>query len=225
LAHVRMPDGGLFHAYTNGESRIIGFLEDYSAVIGGLISLYQSTFNERWITQAKALMEYSFDHFFDHQSGLFFFTSDEQTDLPKRNIELTDSVIPSSNSSIAHDLLYLSHYFENDDWEKISNQMVLQQKESLSRNLNSSSHWGSLYLMHTHPFFEITINGPEVAAFTIKMKEDFLPNTIYEGSETVSDLPILKNRFKEGKTLVYVCKDKVCAVPVESPKMAIELVS
>jgi len=225
LAHVRMPDGGLFHAYTNGQSSIIGFLEDYSAVIGGLISLYQSTFNERWLNQAKELMAYSLDHFFDQQSGFFFFTSDVQTDLRKRNIELTDGVIPSSNSSIAHDLLFLSHYFENDTWEKISKQMVLNQKESLSRNLNSSSHWGSLYLMHTHPFLEITINGPEAAAFIRKMKIDFIPNTIYAGSKTVSNLPILKNRFKEGKTLVYVCKDKVCAAPVESPKMAIELVS
>ena len=153
LTHVRMPDGGLFHTFTNGQPRIIGFLEDYSMLIGGLISLYQSTFNENWLYQAKELMEYSLDHFFDHRSGFFFFTSIEQTDLSKRDIVLTDGVIPSSNSAIAHDLLYLSHYFENGAWEKISNRMILMQKKSLTQNSSSYSHWGSLYLTHTHPFF------------------------------------------------------------------------
>ena len=225
LAHVRMPDGRLFHTFTNGQPRIIGFLEDYSMLIGGLISLYQSTFEEKWLYQAKELMEYSLDHFFDHQSGFFFFTSDEQTDLTKRDVELTDSVIPSSNSVIAYDLLYLSHYFENDVWKKISNRMILRQKESLSQNSSSYSHWASLYLTHTHPFFEVAINGPKTAAFTRKMKVDFLPNTLYAGSERDSTLPILMNRFKEGKTLVYVCRDKVCAAPVDSPEKAIELIS
>ena len=225
LTHVRMPDGGLFHTFTNGQPRIVGFLEDYSMLIRGLISLYQSTFNEKWLYQAKELMEYVINHFFDHQSGFFFFTSDEQTDLTKRDIELTDGVIPSSNSIIAYNLLLLSHYFENDTWEKISNQMILRQKESLSQNPGSFSHWASLYLTHTHPFFEVAINGPEAAAFTRKMKLDFLPNTLFAGSERSSELPILKNRFEEGNTLVYICRDKVCAAPVESPEKAIELIS
>ena len=194
-------------------------------LIGGLISLYQSTFNEKWLFQAKELMEYSINHFFDQQSGFFFFTSDEQTDLPKRDIELTDGVIPSSNSIIAHDLLYLSRYFENDAWEKISNRMILNQKESLSQNLGSTSYWGTLYLMHTHPFFEVAINGPEAAAFNMKMKTDFISNTLYAGSERGSELPILKNRYKEDETLIYICKNKVCAAPVESPEKAIELIS
>jgi uncharacterized protein YyaL (SSP411 family) len=225
LAHVRMPDGGLFHTFTNGQPRIIGFLEDYSMLIGGLISLYQSTFEEKWLYQAKELMEYSLDHFFDHQSGFFFFTSDEQTDLTKRDVELTDSVIPSSNSVIAYDLLYLSHYFENDVWKKISNRMILRQKESLSQNSSSYSHWASLYLTHTHPLFEVAINGPKTAAFTRKMKADFLPNTLYAGSERDSTLPILKNRHKESETLIYICKDKVCSAPIGSPEKAIELIS
>ena len=225
LAHMRMPDGGLFHTYTNGQSRINGFLEDYSMFIGGLISLYQSNFNEKWLYQAKELMEYSLDHFFDTHSGFFFFTSDEQTDLTKRDIELIDGVIPSSNSIIAYDLLYLSHYFENDTWKEISSRMILNLKESLSQKPNRYSHWASLYLTHTHPFLEVAINGPKTAAFTKKIKTDYHPNTLYAGSEGGSDLPILRNRFKEGKTLVYLCKDKVCAAPVESPEKAIGLIS
>ena len=109
--------------------------------------------------------------------------------------------------------------------KNLKKKMILRQKESLSQNPSSFSHWASLYLTHTHPFFEVAINGPEAAAFTRKMKEDFFPNTLFAGSKRSSELPILKNRFIKGNTLVYVCRDKVCAAPVESPEKAIKLIS
>ena len=103
--------------------------------------------------------------------------------------------------------------------------MVLKLKESLSQNPGSYSHWASFYLMHAHPFFEVAINGPDAATFARKMKTGFFPNTLYAGSERSSELPIFKNRYKENETLIYVCKDTVCAAPVESPEKAIELIS
>ena len=225
LKNMRMPDGGLFHTFTRGKAKIIGFLEDYSMLIAGLISLYQSTFNEKWLHEAKELMEYSINHFFDDQTGFLFFTSDEQTDLIKRVFELTDGVIPSSNSIIAHDLLTLSRYFENDSWEKISNRMILNLKKPLSQNSGGYSHWSSLYLTRTHPFIEIAVNGQNTAAFTKILKTYLFPNALYAGSSKASPLPILRNRFKENETLIYICKDKVCAAPVDSPEKAIEMIS
>ena len=111
---------------------------------------------------------------------------------------------------------------------KINNRAIIigiKIRKSLSQNAGSYSNWASLYLTHAHPFFEIAINGPKAAAFSKKMKADFLANMLYTGSERSSELPILKNRFKEGKTLVYVCRDKVCAAPLESPSKAIGLIS
>ena len=225
LAHVRMDDGGLFHSYTNGEARITGFLEDYSSMVGGLISLYQATFDEKWITQARDLMEYSIDHFLDDQSDLFFFTSDQQTDVLKRDIELDDGVIPASNSAMAHDLFTLARYFENSDWEDLSNKMILKMKDALSQNITSYSNWASLYLSHAYPFFEVAINGPQAITLAVEMRTDLQPNVLYAGSTGKSDLPILVDRYKENKTLMYVCRDKVCAAPVENATQALKLIS
>ena len=50
---LKKPDGGLFHNYKNGKSTINGFLEDYAFVIEAFISLYQATFNEKWLNEAK----------------------------------------------------------------------------------------------------------------------------------------------------------------------------
>jgi uncharacterized protein len=218
LTNTRMEDGGLFHSFTDGKARIPGFLEDYSSMIRGSIALYQSTFDEKWILTARELMEYTLDHFFDAKSGLFFFTSDDQEDISKREIELDDGVIPSSNSTCAHNLFVLGRYFEKAEWESISKKMLLRIKEALSQNLTSYSNWASLFLAHSYPFYDVAISGPEVISFSNKMRKNLRSNVLYAGSAKTSETPIMKNRFKKDLTLIYVCKDKVCAGPVESPE-------
>ena len=222
IANVRMDDGGLFHSYTNGEARITGFLEDYSSMIGGLIALYQSTFDEKRLFQAKDLMEYCIDHFLDDQSDLFFFTSDQQTDVLKRDIELDDGVTPSSNSATAHDLFLLARFFENSDWENLSNKMILKMKDALSQNITSYSNWASLYLSHAHPFFDVAINGPQAVSLAVEMRTDLQPNVLYTGGSGKSELPILLDRYKEHKTLIYVCRDKVCFAPLATSNEALK---
>jgi hypothetical protein len=68
-------DGGLNHNYKNGKSNINGYLEDYATLIDAFISLYEVTLDENWLNTAKQLADYSFDHFYDSKSNLFFFTS------------------------------------------------------------------------------------------------------------------------------------------------------
>ncbi|MEK7689139.1 MAG: thioredoxin domain-containing protein, partial [Deltaproteobacteria bacterium] len=105
---------GLYHSYKNGKAAVNGYLEDYSFTMEAFIALYQITFNEKWLNEANRLMDYTIAHFFDKESGMFFFTSDlsaeaaAQAGLDKELIALkmktTDNVIPASNSSIAKDL-------------------------------------------------------------------------------------------------------------------------
>ena len=68
------PDGSLFHSYKNGKSTINGFLEDYCFTIEAFISLYQSTFDEKWLNEADKLMQYVLHHFSDEKTNMFFFT-------------------------------------------------------------------------------------------------------------------------------------------------------
>ena len=121
---LKKPDGSLHHNYKNGKSTINGFLEDYAFVIEAFISLYQATFNERWLNEAKDLMDYAILHFSDEKSDLFYFTSNESTDLFARKLELTDNVIPASNSSIAISLFKLGIYFGNTAYIEQSKKMV-----------------------------------------------------------------------------------------------------
>jgi uncharacterized protein YyaL (SSP411 family) len=56
------------------------------------------------------------------------------------------------------------------------------------------------------------------------MQTGFRPNVLWVFANSEKNIPILKNRLISGKTLIYVCTDGICKLPVENPKHAIELI-
>ena len=55
---------------------------------------------------------------------MFYFTSDEVTNLIARKIELFDNVLPASNSVQAINLYELGHYYYNESYSKLAKQML-----------------------------------------------------------------------------------------------------
>jgi uncharacterized protein YyaL (SSP411 family) len=215
-------DGGLWHSWKNGKTTINGFLEDYVFTIDAFITLYQVSFDEEWLQLSKKLCEYVFKHFDDGSSGMFFFTSDEDPALIARKTELSDNVVPSSNSMMAKNLFYLGHFFGNVDWLERSAKMLRLVKQEMIGYGGGYSNWLMLQLHFVLPFREVVIVGKTVDKTMADFRKHYLPNQIFAGSPVPSNLPLMENRFVEGKTLIYVCENNACELPVEDAAKAIE---
>ena len=216
LENVRMQDGGLFHLRAQSQAYTPGFLEDYSHLITALISLYQADLDQNWLTHAKILMEYVFAHFADKETGFFYFTTINQSPLIKRDIDLTDGVIPSANSVIGHALHALSTYFEIPAWEKHARKMASNMADKLEHHPGSYSHWASLVLKLAYPSVDIAVTGANAREYLQQLSKDYLPNTRISGCINPSSLPILTGRYSSEQTQIYICHDKVCGQPLES---------
>jgi len=214
LKNVRMKDGGLYHLLSQGKAYTPGFLEDYSHIISALISLYQADLDQNWLDQAKSLMEYVLEHFLDEETGFFYFTAADHSQLIKRDIDLTDGVIPSANSVIGHALYDLSTFFEIQAWEKHAKKMAANMADELERYPGSYSHWASLVLRLAYPSVDITITGKSAYEYLRQINTHYLPNTLISGSANPSSLPLLSDRYNPEQTQVYFCRDKVCGKPL-----------
>jgi len=221
LHNIKNPEGGLFHNYKNGKATINGFLEDYAFMIEALIALYQATFDERWIVQARQLLDYTIEHYYDNQAGLFYFTSKNSNDLVARKFEVTDNVIPASNSSIAKSLFDLSLFFENPNYKKIAEGMLKRVEDKLISFPTAFSNWGILYINLVYPFNTVVFTGENVQSMSDSLNTSYLSNIIKAGSSGVSELPIFKNRFVDDKTMIYVCTGNECKLPVETVEEAL----
>ena len=223
ISKVLRQDGGLNHTYKEGESKINGYLEDYATVIDAFIALYEITLNEDWLTIARDLAKYTFEHFYDKKSKLFFYTSNEDASLVSRNIVYYDNVIPSSNSIMAKNLFKLFHYFDNKTFETTATTMLNNVKPEMSEYPSSYSNWFDLMLNYTNPFYEVAIAGSEAKEKISELNQMYIPNKLIAGSTTENDSPLLVNRFNPDQTLIYVCVNKACKLPVSEVNAAINL--
>ncbi|CAN5271698.1 thioredoxin domain-containing protein [soil metagenome] len=218
-------DGGLWHSWKKDKSSINGFLEDYAFTIDAFIALYQATFEEEWLQSAKQLSEYVIKHFHDEESNMFFFTSDEDPALIARKTELSDNVIPASNSAMAKNLFYLGHFLGKQEWIERSATMLRQVKQRIVGYAEGYSNWMMLQLHFVFPFREVVIVGKTVDKTIQDLRKCYLPNQIFAGSRVSSDLPLLQNRFVADKTLIYVCENNACELPIENVDEVIQKLS
>jgi uncharacterized protein YyaL (SSP411 family) len=218
----RKADGGLYHNYKNGKSNINGYLEDYSFTIEALVRLYEATFDEKWLNEANLLTEYVITHFYDSNSGMFYFTSDLDPALVARKMELTDNVIPASNSSMANALFLLGTILDKQEYIDKSEAMLNNIKSQLPSYGSGYSHWGNLMLKEVYPLYEIAIVGDDMEEKRKRLEKYYIPNKVVLGTFENSDLNLLENKYIKGETLYYVCVNKACQLPTESLDEALQ---
>tara|TARA_R110001592_G_scaffold32788_5_gene114509 strand:- start:3897 stop:6017 length:2121 start_codon:yes stop_codon:yes gene_type:complete len=215
-------DGGLNHNYKDEKSNIDGYLEDYSFTIEAFVSLYEITLDEKWLTISNQLTQYVFKNFHNEQNDLFYFTSINANDIIARKMEIADNVIPASNSSMAKSLFLLGKYFDNKQYADISFQMLKNVEKDMSNYIFNYSNWGILMLNQANSYYEIAITGKKSKEKIKEINTNFIPNKMIIGSITESTLPLLQERYVNGKTMIYVCYNKSCKMPVENVAEALK---
>lgn len=216
-------DGTLFRTYSNGKASIPAFLDDYALAAQANISLYEATFDPKWLDQAHNLMNQADKLFWDVEKGIYYYSADDHKGLVTRRAEVQDNVMPASNSVMARNGFRMARFFPEEGFEERARAMLDQvwQDVSGSGDLTYYSNWSRLYLDFLNPPFEIAIVGPQVAAKRDSMQRTYLPNAVWMGSEQESDLDLLKGKYREGKTLIFVCRNRVCQLPVEHTTQAL----
>ena len=205
-------DGGLYHTYKNGNSKINGFLDDYAFVIDAYLTLYEVTFNEDWLVEAQKLTDYAIQHFEDTKSGMFYYTSNSSSALIARKMEINDNVIPASNSQMANVLFKLGTIINNSSYIEKSKQMLANVYDKMYTYPSGYSNWAILTLKMTKPYYEIAITGKEWKVKLHEINQTYLPNKLVMGGEK-SDLELLNGKFLD-KTTIFVCKQGACQLPL-----------
>lgn len=211
------PEGNLLHNYKDGKSSINGYLEDYCFVIDAFICLYEVTLDEKYLTDAKQLTDYCFDHFFDSDQEFFSFTSNIDEELITKHFEIEDNVISSSNSVMATNLFKLSIHFENSYYEKISKNMLGKILPNIDYP-SAFANWLQLFLSYSEDQRELAICGKDALENALKIQTGYVPNITIAGTEKETNLPFLKGRFVKDENLFYLCQNKTCDLPETSIK-------
>ncbi len=223
ISNKNMNNGNLYHTYQNGKPKIKGFLEDYAHMIKAALKLYENTLNTRYLEQALNLTESTLKKFLDNDSP--FFTFKENQPLLSKIIAIDDGVLPSPNAVMAENLWILSQLLGRNDFQEKAEKMLQAIQPFLIEGRSDYAFWTQLFAKVAGPHYEVVIVGPKAKALTSELNSHYLPNIVFQASETSSDLPLLKDRFYRGETYIYVCKNKVCLRPDSTVEAALEQIN
>ncbi len=211
----------LYHTYNNQQAKIEAYLDDYAFVIEALLKIYQLSFNEKYLETAHAYLSKVIELFYHETNGMFYFSQTGQSHLAHRNIEIQDNVIPSSNSTMSKNLMLLGRLLERDDYQQIARQMLQNIISQLESHPSAYANWAFVMLSDLQPQTEIAIVGKDSIELLNQLNRNYFPLLVIAGSREPSKLSLLKNRFVAEKTLLYICENHACQLPIESVEEAI----
>ncbi len=130
---MRDDEGRLLHTWRQGTAKLKAYLDDYAYLIVAFHSLYQASFDGRWIDRAVELAETMVDRFADSHTGGFFFTADDHEKLLARTKDYQDSSVPSGNAMAALGLLRLGRLCGNSRYIELAETTIRSALPLISR--------------------------------------------------------------------------------------------
>lgn len=216
----------LFRRYRDGEVKFEAHLEDYSFLVSGLLDLYQTTFDLRWLHWAEELMGMTITIFWDSAEGGFYDTSGKDDSILVRAKEAYDGAEPTGNSIAAMNLLRL-YELTNDQSLKDYAQKTLKhfctllvQSPQVMPQLMAAVEY---YLSPPEHLVIVSERTDDAAIFLDLITREFIPNL---NIILLTDLQRVFFNVKfsftkemkmiEGKPTAYFCKNYVCNFPTNN---------
>ncbi len=231
LKNLKGPEGKLVHRFRDGQAAIEGMLADYSFFIGGLLDLYETTFDAQYLQEAVTLTESMLQRFTDRTSGGFFVTADDAEALLLRQKEIYDGALPSGNSVAALDLVRIAGLTLREDFRKEVERLFAAFAGEVSQHPAAYTQMLTAFDYFLGPSREIVVATPrplpEAEAMVRSIYKRFLPRTaVILRDASREDFPKLMQLvpfiadqppLQEAPT-AYVCENHVCKLPVTELK-------
>lgn len=211
-------DGVLLRTWKDGVARFNAYLEDYAFLIEGLLTLFETTGEFRWLTKALALTVTMINEFWDDDAGGFFFTGKSHENLIVRSKDYFDNATPSGNSVAAIALPKLALLSGNEKYRNLATATLREIGNSARRYPSGFGYALSAadFLLSTPKEVAIVGNNPfDIQPLLYEVWRRYLPNKVVAPGYGIDVIPLLENRTPlNGLPTAYVCEHYTCKQPV-----------
>jgi uncharacterized protein YyaL (SSP411 family) len=230
LLGAMRPEGRLRRTWRAGKTSPAVFLEDYAALILGLLDLYGTDFDNRWFAAAEELAGEMIAAFGDPEGGFFDTPADGEV-LLMRPKDLEDNAVPCGNSLAAEALLRLSALTGKADYRARSERAFGLVAEAAAEHPIAFARWLGAADFALAKVVQVAVVGDPAQdatqALLTVLRAAWRPNLVVASSPLPlpPDAPgLLAGRpCLNGKPTAYLCEGFVCRQPVDDPQALKEL--
>ncbi len=226
LLSALRPHGRLLRTWKDGQAKLLGYLEDYAMVADGLLTLYEATFERRWLDASRELADEMIRLFWDSQAEAFFDTGTDHEALIVRPRNLFDNAIPCGTSVAADVLLRLAVLTGEASYERIGVAAIRPVAPLMSRHASGFGRFLSALDFHLGPTLEVALVWPPASdekARESLLREVFsryLPTRVVAGAAEGENeaIPLLAGKSaRAGQPTAYLCERYACQAPTADP--------
>jgi uncharacterized protein len=216
------PDGELLRVFAKGESRIRAMLDDYAFLTAGLIDLYESCFDRRYLDSALRLGEATLGAFADRDAGGLHFTDGRDPSLISRTRENHDGAVPSASGVATMNLLRLAAFFDRADLREFAARCMAHAGPQANMVPSAFPSFVMAHRFATGITPQIAVAGSlssdEAHSLLRTVWRTYLPcRTLVWADATTADLPICQGKSAGGNATAFVCANYLCRKPVGTP--------
>ena len=210
-------------SWKDGQARHAGTLEDHAHLAEGLLTLYETTFDERYFVAARGLAEAILVHF-EAPEGGFFDTADDAETLIARPRNLQDNAVPAGGSMATLVLLRLAALTGESRYRDAAERALAPIVGIAAQHPLGFANWLTAYQLASISIDEIAIVGhPEAEdtkALLKVVREGYRPNQVVAVAPdaAASVVPLLRDRDRlDGAATAYLCRGFACRRPTSDP--------
>ena len=224
---VEQPEGApllVRRSWKDGEAKLNGYLEDYAYLLEALVSLYEATFDAKWLAAAQEVADAMLDRFSDPVAGGFFSTASDHEQLVARRKEIDDNPIPSGNSAAALGLLRLYGLTADERYRDAADGVLALVGPVAVRHPQSFGHALLALDWQLGGAREVALAGDD-GSLAGTVRGAYRPRLVLAGGDA-DGVALLEGREAVGgRPSAYVCEGFTCARPVHSPAELEELLA
>jgi uncharacterized protein YyaL (SSP411 family) len=225
LRTMRMPDGRLYRTWSAGSApKLNGYLEDYAYFLDALVSVYETTFEPRWVESALDLARVMVEQFWDEAEGGFYYTGRDHEQLIARTKDPHDNATPSGNAMAVTALLRLAKLTGRGDLRDKAGRTLRLFRGVMDASAMAAGQMLIAYDFDLGPVQEFAVVGDPAGDETKRVlhaiRGGFRPHKVValkpSGDAAQADgvLPLLAGKTASGPVTTYVCQNFTCAAPL-----------
>ena len=210
----------LGHSWREGRLLFPGLASDFTAMIRAALALHEATGERAYLERALNWQRVFDAHYADSDTGGYYLSSDDASDLLLRPHSTQDDATPNPNAVAAQNLVRLAVMAGDDKWREKADQLIDGILSAAERNL-----FGHVALLNALDLrlraAEIVATGKDIERFAqAALKVPFVERIVVRAA-SVAGLP--KSHPAHGKlkdaalSAAFVCVGERCSLPVTEP--------
>jgi uncharacterized protein YyaL (SSP411 family) len=227
LMTLRDADGRLLRSWRDGRATGPGYLEDHAMLAEACLTLYETTFDERFFVEARRLADDMLELFRDPDHGGFYQTGSHAERLVVRPKDLFDNAVPSGNSVAAEVLQRLGYLTGEPRYERAAVSALRVVRDLMERAPSGFGHALSATDLYLSKVREVAIVGDpgdeDTRQLVSVVRGRYRPNLVLAVGADRAVIELLRDRpTHDGRATAYVCERFACRQPVTEPQALAE---